>query len=402
LSASAPELPAPSALGATSVTLDSGARVELREVRGDQLALAVRFDRGGLPEPPAQHGQSALLSLLTATACAGLEPAALEARLHALGARIEPLVDAGGHGIVLTASLARWAEAVDLGLSCALRPSLERRHLSTARLRLFERLGSEGGPGELRAAVAELLSPATPAAIAPWGNPVRQASVSLPDLRALHAQSARAAALRVAVVAPIARDALLAAVVRRLAGLGSDAATPAGRNAAAKAAASPEPPARTTLAHAGRAELPQPTLGLSVWRAAGQDPTGADGFAALAHAAIARLPGIVVTWHDAGQNGSEAWAAVAMTGPPEALLAAQGAVSALGGALTPASLDAAADAACAEHTERAARKAATPAAEALALVADAPPPAPAPASPIAARALAQALSRARPTFLPLR
>ena len=136
-------------------------------------------------------------------------------------------------------------------------------------------------------------------------------------------------------------------------------------------------------------------------RAPGQDPTGADGFAALAHAAIARLPGIVVTWHDAGQNGPEAWAAVAMTGPPEALLAAQGAVGALGAGLTPASLDAAADAACAAHTERAARKAATPAAQALALVADEPPPAPAPASPSAARTLAQALARARPTILPI-
>jgi hypothetical protein len=262
---------------------------------------------------------------------------------------------------------------------------------------LFERLGSEGGPGELRAAVAELLSPASPAAIAPWGSPLRQASVGLPDLRALHAESARPSALRVAVVAPIARDALLAALLRRLAAF-EVAEAPARKPGTAV----PSPPARTLLAHGGRAELPQPTLGLAVWRAPSGDPAGAEAFAALARASLARHPGLVVTWHDADRSAAEAWAAIAMTGPPEALGAAQAAVAALGRGLAPASLDAAADAACAARTERMAASASTPAAQAAELVADTPPAKPAPADPAAARALARALARATPTFLPLR
>jgi hypothetical protein len=167
-------------------------------------------------------------------------------------------------------------------------------------------------------------------------------------------------------------------------------------------AAAPTPPERAALAHHGRAELPQPTLALSLWRAPGDAVAGAEAFAALAHDALSRRPGLVVTWRDADVHAGEAWAAVAMTGPPEAVAAAQAAIAALFATIPAANLDAAADAACAALTERTVRGAATPAVQATGLVADAPPAALEPARSAAARAVAKGLSRAEPTFLPLR
>ena len=69
-----PSCTATSATRGATVTLDNGARLELRARDGDQVALAARFARGAALDPPALHGRSALLATLMATACAGLSP----------------------------------------------------------------------------------------------------------------------------------------------------------------------------------------------------------------------------------------------------------------------------------------------------------------------------------------
>jgi hypothetical protein len=336
------------------------------------------------------HGRTALLATLAATACAGLSPEQLGTRLHELGAQLQPRVDARSWGITLTAPSGGWKPAVELALDCALHPGLERRHLSTARLRLAERLGPEGGPGELQAAAAEHLWPSAPGALAPWGSPLRQASVSLAAVRELWLQSRRGPSLSVAVVGAAPVEAVASRAARRMAAI--DSAPPP--------RADPQPPAPLQ----SRPTIDQPTLGLALWRAqSGEaDPAGAQAFAALMRAALAQVPGVAAVWHGGGVIGDGGWAAVGLSGAPEPLAAAAGALREAARTVAANSLTRAADQAVDLAERGLAFAASDPSLAAEGLARAAFEPGRETSSLERARSLATRLAQAEPQWLPLR
>lgn len=378
--------------GAT-VALDNGARLELRAREGDQVALAARFAHGAALDPPGLHGRTALLATLMATACAGLSPDALSARLTELGAVLEPRVDAESFGLMLTAPAGQLQPALSLLIDCALHPGLARGDLNSARLRLLARIGREGGEGELRAAAAELLSPGAPGAVAPWGSPARQSGVSLAAVRELFAVNARGPLLTVAAVGPLQVEPTLAWAAPRL--------------AAAAAGAAPAPKGAPPAADLARPqpEIRKPTLGLALFRTpgGGADAAGARGFAALLRAAIGQVTDVTAVWHAGGAELGVGWAAVGLAGAPEAVEAAVASLPAIVQRLPRESLELAADRAHqADERARAARLG-SPVAEADALARrGAIAPETAASDRTRARDQALSLARSRPEWLPLR
>jgi predicted Zn-dependent peptidase len=375
---------------AAQAKLDNGARIEVRARASEHMAVAVRFARGAASEPPLLHGRAALLATLAATACAGLSSEQLAVRLHELGADLQPSVEAGSWGIVLRAPSKRWQAATALALDCALHPGLERRHLSTARLRLVQRLGPEGGAGELQAAAAEQLWPSAPGALAPWGSPQRQASVSLAAVRELWSESRRGPSLSVAIVGALPADEAAAWAARRVAALD-------GQSAAVEPTPPPLPAQRPAI-------VDRPTLGLAIWRVQGAaaDPAGAQGFAALMRATLAQVPGVAAIWHGGGVIGDGGWAAVGLSGAPEPLAGAAAALRDAARALAKDRVTRAADHAFELGEQARAAAAAEPLLEAEARARAAFENGPATPSLESARALANLLSQAEPLWLPLR
>ena len=389
----APDTETSQRAGTLSATLENGARIEVHAQPGERMAVAVRFGLGAGADPPGLHGRAALLASTAATACAGLSREPLHARLRELGAELEPLVRADGWGLVLTAPVAHWQDALALATDCALSPALERKPLSAARLGLMARLGAIGGSGELRAEVAALVAPAVPGQLAPWGHPAHQASVSLADIRELWRASRSGQGLVVGVAGPLPADEALRWIARRLASLPAQASAP--KTAEPPRARASERP------HDARAELAQPTLGLALWQAdlRGAGPEGAQAFAALMRAALGRIPGASAAWHEGGAWQGIAWAAVAVTAPPERLPLVADTLRTLARAVPSERLTHAADAAVTLAREQAAERAATAAASAAALSASTPSAAP---DAAAARELARRLAAAEPRFVPLR
>jgi hypothetical protein len=377
-----------------SATLENAARIELRVQPGERVAVAVRFGAGAAADPPALHGRAALLAMTATTACAGLAPEQLAARLRELGAELEPLVAAEGWGLLLTAPAPSWQPALALALDCALSPALERKSLSAARLRLLARLGPTGGAGELRAEVASLVAPATPGQLAPWGHPAHQASVSLADVRELWRTSRHGRDLVVGVAGPLPSEQALGWIARRLAPLPAQVPAP-------KPAADLGRARTSTRPTDARAQLAQPTLGIALWQADAQraGPEGAQAFAALMRAALAQIPGATASWHDGGAQLGAGWAAVAVTAPPERLPIVAEALRTLGRALPPERLTNAADAAVALAREHDAERAGTAAASAAAL---ASATAPAASDATSARELAKRLAASEPRFIAVR
>jgi predicted Zn-dependent peptidase len=379
---------------AASVVLDNGARVELRQRAGEQFAVAVRFGCGAASDPPLLHGRAALLATLGATACAGLDPADLAARVQALGAELAPRVDADSLGLLLTAPAAHWQEALELSLACALHPSLERKTLAAARLRLRERQGPVSGAGELRAATAELLAPNAPGTLEPWGSPVRQTGIGIEALRELWAGCRRGPGLVVSAVGPAPADLGAERVARRLSLL------PAGK----AEAPSPKPVPASAAPDQTKLAVEQPTLGLAVWRTPmpNADAAGARAFAALMRASLGNSPGVSAIWHDGGLTADGAWAAVGLSGPPAQLAAVAARLADSARSLPAASLERAADQAfeLAEGARTATSGSPSAEAEALARAAYRPPP-PVP-NREATHALAARLAKSDPLWLPLK
>jgi hypothetical protein len=388
-----PKLSGPVDAQKASVALDNGARIEVRQRAGEQVAIAVRFTPGAAADAPLQHGRAALLATLTATACAGMQASELQARLQALGATLEPEVSADSWGVTLTAPAVGWQSALALALDCALRPTLDRATLNAARLRLLERLGPKDGPGALLAATAAAIMPAAPGMLSPWGSRARQASVSLRSLDEFARTSLTGSAVRVGVVGPIVVDEALGMAARRVVELEAAQALPQVRS---------KPPDDSRSA----ADPPtqQATLGLALVHATlpGGHPAGALAFAALLRTALGQLPGVSATWHAGGLVGETGWAAVALVGAPEALAGAASALPSTVAGLNGASLERAADQAFALAMHAQAATAAEPRTEARALCATGETGAAPPAVPEAARALVKHLAREIPTWLPLR
>jgi predicted Zn-dependent peptidase len=374
-----------------SVVLENGARIELRRRESEQLVVAVRFAPGASTEPPLLHSRTALLATLTATTCAQAEP---RSRLQPLGATLEPRVEAYSWGLLLTAPSAAWQTALSLALDCALHPALERQQLAAARLVLRERLGPQLGPAELRAAAAEVLSPGAPGLIAPWGSPVRQASVSLSALRELWSQSHSGSNVTVSAVGQLPVSDAIGWIARRLSELSP------------KRAAALELPAKAaSAAQAAEAQrIISPTLGLALWRAplaSGADAAGALAFAAAMRAELAGT-GMTTSWHDAGVAADGGWAAVSIGAPAEDLALVTARLREIARSLPSTSLERAVDQAfdLAERARASDAGNAAAEAEALAKAPYAAPPVK--ASREAARALALRLAQAEPIWLPLR
>jgi predicted Zn-dependent peptidase len=375
-----------------SVVLENGAHIELRQRASELVAIALRFAHGAASEPPLMHGRTALLATATASACAGLPPQELADRLQALGARLEPHVDAESWGLLLTAPEASWQSALALAVDCALHPSLERTDLAVARLRLRQRFGANGGPSELHALAAEFIAPGEPGALAPWGSPDRQASVGLGELRELWRSCRRGAGFSVAAVGPLSIEDALGVIARRAAELPTGPAPEP--SARVQAGGSPEPPQ----------PVDHPAFGLVLWQApmSAADAAGARAFAAVARAALGQGPDVHASWHAGGTSAEGGWAAVALSGPPPALANVVSQLRDIVGNVPEITLDRATDAAFERAARTRAAHASGPSAEAEALARTPFQPAQIVSNRDAARALAAKLAHAEPTWVPLR
>jgi predicted Zn-dependent peptidase len=378
-----------------TAALDNGARIELRAQPGDLVAVAVRFRPGAAADPPLWHGRAALLATLTSTACKGQSAVELQAELQALGARLSPRVDPESWGLLLQAPAASWQAALALALDCALHPQLGRAALATARARLLERHGGDEGALTLEAGLATRLESEAPGLLAPWGDPLRQASVELSALRELWSETAVGSAVSVSAVGPLELEPALGLLARRLAEL--PGATSPTKRSARPAPAPPKP-------QLDAAPPEQPTLVLAVWRAksSGEDAAGALAFAALMRAALTGVAEARPIWHDAAVARGTAYAAVALSGPTEQLATLEPMLATLASATDPKQLERAVEHALALSLRTRSAAASSPAAlaDSLAALSPArPPPAP---SRDAALALARALASAPAAWLPLR
>src|SRR5205085_7205086 len=108
---------------------------------------------GAEQDPVGQHGRSALLATLTATACAGLGPDLLHEALAELDATLEPRVAAESYGLLMRAPVERWQAALDLALRCARMPSRDAAYFAAAAWRMQEASQGEAALG-VRARVA--------------------------------------------------------------------------------------------------------------------------------------------------------------------------------------------------------------------------------------------------------
>ncbi|MGD8858712.1 MAG: hypothetical protein PVI30_01780 [Myxococcales bacterium] len=376
----------------SAVTLDNGARVAVRAAPGPRVAVAVRFADGAGSDPPLHHGRSALLATLLTSSCGGRGARLLSDDLVRLGAELSPRVSAGSWGFVLEAPREHVAGAIDLALECALWGAPSMGDLARARMLLRKRLS--GRAAELRAHAAAALRADAPGSIAPWGRSDASANTSYASVRAALRRAIRGRALAVGVTGDAAVEAATLRVARRLSLLPQRSAEPA----------PVESPASGAVA-APLAEVPRPTRGLLLWRVAagGGDPAGARAFAALVAAGLARLPAVHAVWHDGGMDGGEGWAAVALTGEPDALHAVYSTLSSAPPSVDRDHLGEVAERLREqERAERGAREArAVELADRLARTAlgDAPSP---PGDPGSARRLARALADAQPAWHPLR
>ncbi|MCG8556524.1 MAG: hypothetical protein MJD61_14715 [Proteobacteria bacterium] len=204
-----------------SLRLSNGAGVEVRHVAAsDHVAVNVRFAGGAGEEPASLHGRTALLATLSASACTQA------AAQSTTSATFRPLVEATSWGITASAPGARWAQAIDMVLRCALHPPLAATRIARARLRLRERLGPRGSPAWHASQAARLIAPLTPALCAPWGSSARLNAVSRRDLELLVRTAATGARVSVAAVGSLPAEQAALRIARRLSRLPDGTAAP--------------------------------------------------------------------------------------------------------------------------------------------------------------------------------
>jgi hypothetical protein len=174
------------------------------------------MEGGSELDAPTGHGRAALLATLLADGCGVAQGRALDLQLTALEARLAPLVDAEGLGVMVSAPRERALPALDLLLRCALRPAFQARSLEDARARVLQSLWNDDGL-LLQAALGQLLSPAAPGLVAPWGTPAGVGKVELVELKRLHAQRSQAPNISVSVTGDVAPRETAEFVARRLA-----------------------------------------------------------------------------------------------------------------------------------------------------------------------------------------
>lgn len=295
----------------TALALENGARVDVQLSRGPYVAIAVRVALGAEQDPANQHGRSALLATLTASACAGMGPELLREELAQLGATLEPRVAAESYGLLMRAPSEQWQTALDLALRCARTPSRDAVHLASAAMQLQARLASDGGESALRSRVASQIAPRAPGMLAPWGDPGRIGNLTLRDVSDAFRASEVGTRWSVAVLGAVPIAEATSWIARRLADL------PPG--ALPKTADAGQPPASTFTAPSS-ASL-EPRLLLVTWDVRGTylHRLGAAVFASAMHALLALTPGVEVTWQDADVYSAGAYAALQLRVGPEAV-----------------------------------------------------------------------------------
>ncbi len=198
------------------VESENGARIEILRRPGEAwFAAAVRFEGGSELDAPNGHGRAALLATLLSDGCGVAQGRSLDLSLASVGARLIPLVDAEGLGVALTAPRERAFQALDLLLRCALRPAFQARSLEDARARTLQALWNDDAL-LLQAALGQLLSPAAPGLVAPWGTPAGISRVELTELKRQHALRALGPNLSVLLIGDVPPRESAAFVARRL------------------------------------------------------------------------------------------------------------------------------------------------------------------------------------------
>lgn len=204
---------------AAHVTTDNGAELEVVRRKDERwFAATLRFAGGSDSDAATGHGRAALLATLMADGCGIASARGLDMRLSTLKAKLWPLVDADGLGVGISAPAEHTEEALDLLLRCGLRPSFQARAVEDARARLVRSLWQDEHR-QLEAALAQLLTPAAPGTLAPWGTPAGVAKVETQELRRLHAQHAFGPGVSVWIAADKEPEQLARFVARRLAHL---------------------------------------------------------------------------------------------------------------------------------------------------------------------------------------
>lgn len=209
------------------VSSENGAQIEVVRRRGDGwFSAAIRFDGGSALDPPMGHGRAAVLATLMADGCAFSSERTLDLKLTTMQAKLTPLVDSAGVGVLISAPMQHAEQALDTLLRCAVRPTFSARNVEDARARLLKSLwGRESTL--LHASLARALSPAAPGRVAPWGSPEGLAKVEVNELKRLHTQRAVGHGVSVWVVADRPPQELSGFVARRLSHLPSTLASEA-------------------------------------------------------------------------------------------------------------------------------------------------------------------------------
>ncbi|RLB48907.1 MAG: hypothetical protein DRJ42_22205, partial [Deltaproteobacteria bacterium] len=277
----------------------NGARIDVRRRSDDvDVAIAVRFLGGAGSEPATLHGRAALLARLSATACRGLESAALRQRLGELSATITPLVDAATGGVVVHGPREHTEALIDLTLDCALSPSLRSADLVEARLAA---LGAVDGGA---AAAGLALAPGAPGAVAPLGSVGTLQSVGAPALRRQLRATRVGARTAVAVVGDVAVEEVARRVARRLSGLD------AGRLPQTPALGEPVTEGPLAFDHPG--DVPRVVIGLIASGPGRPDAGAARAFARGLANELGRRPGVAPVEATAGEIAAATWVTVTL------------------------------------------------------------------------------------------
>jgi predicted Zn-dependent peptidase len=288
-----------------AVVAENGARIDVQYAQGDDVAIAVRVGYGAEQDPPLLLGQTALLATLTSMACAGMGPELLRSRLAALGASLEPRVDAESYGLALRVPKQHWQDGLDLALRCMRAPSRQPGHFTDAAVLLLARLRKQTGALGYRARAAALVAPRSPGQCAPWGDPARVGNLNARVLDGALRETQWGARWAIGIVGPVAVQEAVDRSARRLADL------PPGTTL------KPVPPgeyAPGLQPETPRAINPSSMTVVAAWVARGrfEASLGARVFARALGTLLAAIPGIELLWHDGDVHGELGFAALAL------------------------------------------------------------------------------------------
>jgi predicted Zn-dependent peptidase len=198
-------------------TLANGLRYVVRESSdSDVFAMHVAFVPRAAAEPAGQEGITDLLHRAMARATIVHDPAALEARLSALGARVKAVDDPSVpfddyyttsefSWLRLEVPAPQWREAVALLAETVRFPSLTADALDEARRDMRERVTRrDGSPREVAAAALDtLVASGNPLTKPVYGTEASLQAITLEELKAYHAAFAVGRRAIVTVIGPV-------------------------------------------------------------------------------------------------------------------------------------------------------------------------------------------------------